>query len=231
MAPPLPGDRDDGEGEDGEDRGVDVVLEPGEGLAEEVAEQGDPEHPQSGADRAPQEEAAAVHPGDAGDDGDVGAHERHEAADDQRLAAVLVEERGGLVEVLALEDPAVALVERRADGAPDLVAEHVAAEGTDRQHDEGEDQVDLVGARDDLDLAAGDEQPHREQQAVTGQEREEQAALDDDDRQAHPEEPGAELVEQPLRVHPLDAEQEGQELAGHRPRVSAEVTRTCRCLG
>ena len=62
-------------------------------VAEEVAEQRDRRRPTAPRRPAPEEEPAAVHPGHAGDDGDVGAHERHEPADDQRLAAVLVEER------------------------------------------------------------------------------------------------------------------------------------------
>ena len=69
--------------------------------AQEVAEQGDADDPQHGADEAPHEEPAPLHPGHAGHDGDVGADERHEPADHQRLVAVLVEERLGLVEVLA----------------------------------------------------------------------------------------------------------------------------------
>ena len=105
-----------------------------ERLAEEVAQQGDAPAPTARRRRRSRGRtcggASAVDPGD---DGDVGAHERHEAADHQRLAAVLVEERRGLVEVLPLQDAAVALVERWPDRAADLVAEDVAAEGGRRR--------------------------------------------------------------------------------------------------
>ena len=52
---------------------------------------------------------------------------------------------------------------------------------------------------EDVDLLGRDEQPHREEQGVTGQEREEQPALDEDDRQAEPEQRAPEVLEQPVR--------------------------------
>ncbi len=115
VPPPLVGERDHRERQDQDGRSM---FSPSHGIAraEEVAEQrdlGDPEHR---ADGAPDQEPAPLHPGDARHDGDVGAHERHEPADHQRLVAVLVEELLGLVEVLLLQDPAVAMLERRPDG-------------------------------------------------------------------------------------------------------------------
>ena len=82
--------------------------------AEEVAGEGHRGDPQRGADGRPDEEVAAVHPADPGDERDVGAHDRHEAADDQGLGAVLLEEVVGLVEVLLADDPAVVVAQRRA---------------------------------------------------------------------------------------------------------------------
>ena len=64
-------------------------------------------------------------------------------------------------------------------------------------------------------FSAGDEQPHREQQAVARQEREEQPALDEDDHHAEPEQRLAEPVEQPLGVHPVHAEQQGVDQVDH----------------
>ena len=78
-----------------------------------------------------------------GDDGDEGAHDRHEAADDEGLVAVPVEEGRRLVEVLLLEDAPVALVERGADAAPDLVADDVAEEGRRAEGDDRDHDVDL----------------------------------------------------------------------------------------
>jgi hypothetical protein len=169
----------------------------------------------STAPTALQEEPAAVHAGHAGDDGDVGAHEGHEAADDERLVAVPVEERRGLVEVLSLDDPAVALVERWPDLAPDLVADDVAGEPRTDEEDERDEQLDRGGSGEQVELPGGDEDPEREEQRVAGEDGEEQPALHEDDEQAEPEQLRAEPVEQPVGVHPLDAEQ-------HRDQHGAE---------
>jgi hypothetical protein len=112
---------------------------------------------------------------------------------------VLVEEGAGLVEVLALHDPAVALVERWPDLPAYLVADDVAeecrrGEQADRDRQLGGPVLDA----EDVVVVAGDEEPEREQQGVARQEREEQAALDEDDGEADPDEGAAELVEQPV---------------------------------
>ena len=215
VPPPLVGDRDHREGQQDQQRLVDVLAQGRERAAEEVAHQRDAGDPQHGADRAPGEEPAALHERDAGDHRDVGADERDEPPDDQRLVAVLVEERLGLVEVLALEDPAVPLVQRWPDGSADLVARDVAQERGRREQDQGDQQLEDVAAGEDVDPPGRDEQAHREQQGVTGEEREEQAALDEDDHQAQPEELAAELVEQPVGVHPVHAQNEWMEIQQH----------------
>ncbi len=148
-----------------------------------------------------------LHPGHPGHHGDVGPHERDEAADDERLVAVAVEERGRLVEVLALDDAAVALVERLPDLAPDLVADDVAEERGDDQRRHRDEQLDEGRTREQVELAGGDEEADREQERVAGEDREEQPALDEDDDQADPEQRRAEPVEQPVGVHPVDAEE------------------------
>ena len=165
------------------------------------------DHPQHRADQAPQEEPVPLHPGHPGHHGDVGPHERDEAADDERLVAVAVEERGRLVEVLALDDAAVALVERLPELAPDLVADDVAEERGDDQRRHRDEQLDEGRTREQVELAGGDEEADREQERVAGQDREEQPALDEDDDQADPEQRRAEPVEQPVGVHPVDAEE------------------------
>src|SRR6185312_2012809 len=58
-------------------------------------------------------------------------------------------------------------------------------------------------------------QPDREEKRVTGEEREQEPALDEDDDQADPDELGVELLEQPMRVHPGDAEEQWLEETGH----------------
>ncbi len=55
----------------------------------------------------------------------------------------------------------------------------------------------------DADLALGDEQAHREEQGVAREEREEQAALDEEHDDADPEQGRAELVKQEVRAQPL----------------------------
>ena len=142
---------------------------------------------------------AAVHPADPRHQGDVGAHDRDEAADDQGLRAVLLEEVVGLVEVLLADDLPVVVAQRRTDRPPDLVAHDVARERRDEQ---GRDR-DREG---DVELAARDEDADREQQGVTREDREEQAALDEDDDQRDPEEGGAVGVEEVLGVHPVGPE-------------------------
>ena len=102
--------------------------------------------------------------------------------------------------------------------AADLVAGDVAEERRRGQQDERDQQLDGRAAGEDVDLLGGDEQPHREQQGVAGQEREEQAALDEDDHQAEPEQLAAEPVEEPVGVHPVHAQQEWSELHEQRPR-------------
>jgi MFS family permease len=191
--------RDERHGDDGQHRQLQLVLQHREGLPQEVPEQGDPGRPQHRSDQAPGEEPAAVHPADAGDDGDERAHDRHEPTDDQGLVAVMVEEGVGLVEVALLEEPAVPLVERCPHGAPDLVADDVAQERRRRQDD-------ARHGDGDVHLAAGDEQADREQQRVAGQDREQQPALDEDDQGAEPEELRPEARQQVLGVHPLGTE-------------------------
>ncbi len=191
--------REERHGDDGQHRQLQLVLQHGERLPQEVPEQGDPGRPQHRPDQAPGEEPAAVHPADAGDHGDERAHDRDEPADDQGLVAVLLEEGVGLVEVALLEEPAVPLVERCPQGAPDLVADDVAEERRRGQHDAGDGDVEV-------DLARRDEQADREEQRVAGQDREQQPALDEDDQGAEPEELRPEPRQQVLGVHPLGTE-------------------------
>ena len=57
-----------------------------------------------------------------------------------------------------------------------------------------------------MDLARRDEEADGEEQRVTGQDREEQPALDEDDDEGDREEGAAVLLEQVGGVHPLRAE-------------------------
>ncbi len=117
---------------------------------------------------------------------------------------MLVEERIRLVEVLLLDEPALTVVERRADGATDLVTDDVAEEGGDEERHDRHPEVDVH-------LAGRDEQAHGEQQRVARQDGEEQAALDEDDGERDPEEGVTVLLEQVRGVHPVRAQRDGRE--------------------
>ena len=93
---------------------------------------------------------------------------------------MLVEEGRGVVEVLLLQDPALALVERWSDPAADLVAQDVAEERGDAEARRWPRRGSGPGGRSPM--SRGDEEADREEQGVAGQEREEQPALDHDDR-------------------------------------------------
>ncbi len=122
--------------------GVAFVTAGGRGCpAEEIPQQGEQRRPQHGTDRRPGEEPPPLHPAHAGDDGDVGPHDRHEAPEHERLVAILVEELVRLVEVLLLGEAPVAPLEGRPDRAPDLVADDVAREGEGRQQHAGHEDV------------------------------------------------------------------------------------------
>ena len=157
---------------------------------------------------------------DAGDHRDVGAHERHEPADHQGLVAVLVEERAGLVEVLPLEHPAVALVERRPDPAADLVADHVAGErrrsrartsATIRLTTSPPGTIEMSPRAMNRPTANSRVSPGR-----NGKNSPHSTTMISRLTQKND---GAELVEQPLGVHPVDAEQHRVQ-ACHAARVS-----------
>src|SRR5690606_4586044 len=112
---------------------------------------------------------------------------------------VLLEEGVRLVEVLLVDEAALALIERGADGPADLIAGDVAREGRGAQDEARDRDVDA-------DVATRDEQADGEQQRVARQDREQQTALDEDDGHADPEELVAEPVEKPLGVHPVRTE-------------------------
>jgi len=160
-----------------------VVADKGD-LTQEVAHERYTRSPPQGADEAVREESPAVHPADACDSCDEGAHHRHEAGQDDRFAAMLLEEGMRLVEVLALEQASPTGVQRSTDRPTDLVAHDVAQERGGGQDRAGDDDVDV---QIDPEGVALDRQADREQQRVAGHEEDEQSALDEDHRQADPE--------------------------------------------
>ena len=72
-------------------------------VAEDVAEAETRRHPQESAGDVVEREGAIAHVAGASDKRYERAHDWHKARDDDRLAAVLLEERMRLVEVIAIE--------------------------------------------------------------------------------------------------------------------------------
>jgi hypothetical protein len=176
-------------------------------LAQVVAQQGYREHPGDCAHGTPDHEATTVHLGDAGDHGDVGPDHGDEPSDHQGGIAALLEELVGLLKVAPLQDPAVPL---------HLVADHVPGERGDRE--DHHDQYHVL-----VQLACGDEQSRRDQQRVTGEEREEQAALDEQQHSSQPDEFGVVVQEEPIRVHPVHAQQHRGYQRSHPLSVTAST--------
>ncbi len=195
--------RDHRDQHDGDQDGLDVVPDERD-LPQEVAEHGDPAAPQHAADQVEDHEAAVVHPAHPGDDRGEGAHDRHEAGQHDRLRSVSLEEGGGLLDVLLLEDPGVGAAE---EARPDLAAEEVA--DLVPRHRGGHDQCADQPERLVQVGAVGHQQAGGEQQRVTGQEEaDQQAGLGEDDGQDAEQ---AEGGDQGGRIEPGRAEGE----AGH----------------
>ena len=74
-------------------------------------------------------------------------------------------------------------------------------------------------------LLGRDEEPHREEQGVAGEEREEQSALHEDDDEAEPEQLLAEVLEEPVWIHPVHAEQHRLPLWRGNSSSRADLTR------
>ena len=138
----------------------------------------------------------------AGDQGDEGPDDGDEPGQDQGPVTVVVQELTSAGDVGGIQDsadhPGPWSKQRRPDQAAECIAAGVAEDGRD-----GEDQTDqpqrLIHRTD------RDEQPHREQQRVSRQDRE-QPALGEDDHGHTPQGVGAEAVDELLRIHPGQAE-------------------------
>ena len=184
---------------DGDGDQVDVLLHELD-MAKEVAEDREPARPQHATDHAVRGVHALVHIAYARHRSDEGAHDGHEAGQNDRLGPVLGEELVGRFDVPRFEEPRIGLVEQCwADPPADEVADDIPTEGRNRQQDAGEPQRDTDGS-------GGDVQAGDEQQGVTGKEEDEQAAFDEDDDQNCDEGSTTELVQPVGRLHPLGTE-------------------------
>ncbi len=148
-----------------------------------------------------------IHLGHAHDDRHEGPDDGDEAGQDQCLAAVLFEERVGVLHVLALEEPRVGLVEDGGPGlGPDEVARLVADDGRNDDQQGKQPHVELDGVR-------GHQQAGGEQHGIAGQEEaHQQAGFREDDaahQQDHPGRQGG-IGQEDLGVQPVG--QEGGQL-------------------
>ena len=178
----------------------DVVLDEVD-LAEEVAERSDSHAPEQSSDDVVGDEGAVVHLRRARHDRDEGPDDRDEPGEHHRLRAVLLEELRRPVHVFATEEPAVGAVEQgRAELPADRVADLVTGDRGDRdRHQQDPD----VGQR-----PVGGEQARGEEQRVAGQEEaDQQARLDEDDRE---DAERAEGLDQLLRLEPARPEGQGE---------------------
>src|SRR5262249_59250265 len=105
-------------------------------VAEEVAAEDEQPDPGDSADDVVGDEACIRHAADAGDEGCEGTNDRHEARDDDRLAAVLFVELVRALEILAFQKSDVLLKDARADQMPNPVVDGVAADGGDTEQRE-----------------------------------------------------------------------------------------------
>src|SRR5688500_824571 len=126
---PGPHDRHQAHDDDADDDQGEVALDPRD-VAEEEAGVAERAHPQHRAHDVEHGEARGLHGAQARDERDVGAHDRQEARDHHRLAAVLLVERMRGLEVLGVQ-PAAALVDEEtlAQPAAARVVDQVAGDG------------------------------------------------------------------------------------------------------
>ena len=107
--------------------------------ADQVAEHRQAEAPQQRADEVVERVASPWHVADARGDGSEGAHDRHEAGEDDRQAAEALEERVRALDVLDAEDAGFLAFEHRgaalvADEVPDLAADERRERDQQRHH-------------------------------------------------------------------------------------------------
>src|SRR6266542_834811 len=118
---------------DDHDHDLDVVLHPGK-LAQVIPDQGHRDDPQQSAEDVEGQEAAVLHLPHAGHDRRERADDRHEAGDDDRLAAVLLVEIVSAPQMRGIEETGAGTVEQSRTGlSPDPVADRVAEDGGGHQ--------------------------------------------------------------------------------------------------
>src|SRR3954454_13934731 len=184
----LPGEPDRGERRESK-RGVGEVARGGlEGVVERVAHEREGHRPQAGAEDAPREERPQAHGRRAGQEGRDRAHEADEAADQDGLATVAIEEALDALEPRPGDADAGAARDEEAppEAAPEREGGEVAGRGRrpgDREH---EGEVDAALGRDDA--AEHDRRLARRHEAHEG------ARLQEGERADHEVGPGAERV-------------------------------------
>src|SRR5437588_4751177 len=176
VAKPGNDDRQHAHHDDAEDDRGEVSLDPRD-VAEEEAGIGERSDPGDGADRVVEAVFARLHLGHAGDERDVRAHDRDEARDHDRLAAMALVEGVRTFEMLRVEPARAAVGEEvLAEPAPDRVIDAVAAECGEREDDEEEMHVEPLARRRD---GTG----HEEERIAGKERRHHESRLREDDRE------------------------------------------------
>ncbi len=194
MGDEFEGDREERDDDDADHDELEVLLDDGY-VAEEIAGTEDAPDPDQSADHVEGEEAAVVHRADACHEGGEGADDGNEAGDDDRLAAVTVEELLRLLQVVHVQPADVFAAEDL--GAQDLA--EVVVRGIAQDGGDAEEHAE----RDDVEAAfwTGSECADCKEKRVTGKERHDhQAGLAKDDCEEDGVGPGAVIVRQLFEV-------------------------------
>lgn len=160
--------RQHGEDNDAQDNGDEVAVDIRNEAAQVVAGQRDADPPGQAADDVIGNELGIGHAPHPGEYGGKRPDDRHEAGQDNGLAAVLLVELLGALEVMFME-------EQRFLPLEDLPAHPVAEPIAHRVACDGGDKGDYT-QRHDVKNALGGQETRREEQTIPGQEKADQEA-------------------------------------------------------
>src|SRR5688572_1480579 len=195
--------RQDRHEDDAEDDQREVIADGGD-VAEGPAGEEAHRHPEDRPDDGVRREAPVRHAADARHEGRERAHDRHEARNDDRLAAVLLVEGVRPVEVLALQEPPALLLEdTRAHVLADGVVDGVAEDGGDREEHEEDAEIERADA--------GERARGEEERVAREDRRHHEARLAEDDDEEEQVRPRAVLLDHLLEVG-VQVQEEVEEL-------------------
>jgi hypothetical protein len=188
--PPLDEDRQHRDEDNGDDDELEVFLHKGD-VAEEETREGEQKHPNDPTDEVVRDKVAIRHASDARHEGREGADDGHETGEEDGLAAVLLEEGVGFIEVFLL-DP-LDIIGAVTEVMTDPIVNGIAEDGG--QHEQTQQQPDV-------ERAEGGEGACREQERVAWQEGcDHEARLHEDDEEQQAIRPRAVLGDDPGQIY------------------------------